>query len=431
MAAVVKEVSLWMVLPFVVMLLSIALGPLLAAPWWHHHYPKVAISLGLITTGFYFFIFRNAEPILHIAHEYLSFIALIGSLFVVAGGIHIVVKGEARPLANVLFLFTGAVISNFIGTTGASMLLIRPWIRMNRYRITAFHIVFFIFIVSNVGGGLTPIGDPPLFLGFLRGIPFFWTLTHCWPMWTVALALLLGTFYIFDRVNYRRPPEEISSELTASKAWVFRGMHNGIFLVAVLGAVLASKYLPPFVPELIMGAAAWGSLRTTPREIHGANHFSFEPIREVAWLFAGIFLTMVPALEYLGAHAADLGITTPHQFFWATGLLSAFLDNAPTYLTFLSAEMGLFHLDVSSASDVLRNASEHILEVVAISVGAVFFGAMSYIGNGPNLMVKSIADHARIRTPGFFGYIFRFAVPILLPILALIGILFFSRWRIF
>ncbi len=430
-ASTTPDPALWSVLPFVALLLSIALAPLLAAAWWHKNYPRVAVGLGLISLAYYFFGLDAGERIVHVGHEYISFISLIGSLFVVSGGIHIVVRGGARPSGNVLFLLAGALISNLIGTTGASMLLIRPWIRMNRYRITAFHIVFFIFIVSNVGGALTPIGDPPLFLGFLRGIPFFWVLVHCWPMWLVAVAILLAVFYIVDRLNYRRPPEEVSAELAGSRLWQFQGLHNLLFLAVILAAVLSSRHLAPLVPEALMWAAALGSLRSTSKTIHQANQFDFEPIKEVGWLFAGIFATMIPALDYLGSHASELGISTAHQMYWATGTLSAFLDNAPTYLTFLSAEMGLFHLDVNSPAEVLRNIAEHPLEVTAISVGAVFFGAMSYIGNGPNLMVKAIADHARIKTPSFFGYIFRYAIPILLPILALIGILFFSSWRVF
>ncbi len=424
-------ISLWMILPFAGLLLSIALGPLLAPKWWHHHYPKVAMALGLFTAAYYFFVLHSGERLVHVGHEYLSFVALIGSLFVAAGGIHIVVKGESRPFTNVLFLFIGAVLSNIIGTTGASMLLIRPWIRMNKYRITTFHIVFFIFIVSNVGGALTPIGDPPLFLGYLRGVPFWWVLQNLWPLWIVGVALLLGVFYVFDSLNFRRPPKEVTEAVTGSEHWKFQGLHNLFFIAVILAAVLYNKLLPPLVPEFLMLMAAFGSYRSTSQQIHEANSFNFEPIKEVAWLFAGIFATMIPALDYLGAHAADLGIQTAHQFYWATGSLSAFLDNAPTYLTFLSAEMGLHHLNIDLPGDVLRDSAEYRLELVAISAGAVFFGAMSYIGNGPNLMVKSIAEHAKVHAPSFFGYIFRFAIPILLPILAIIGFAFFSKWRVF
>lgn len=420
------DVNPWMILPFAAMLLLIASAPLVFPKWWHHHYPKVAIGLGAITIAYYAFGLHQPQRYAHVAHEYLSFIALIGSLFVVAGGIHINVKGESRPLTNVLFLAIGAVLANIIGTTGASMLLIRPWIRMNKYRITAFHIVIFIFIISNVAGALTPIGDPPLFLGYLKGVPFWWMLEHGWPAWLLAVSLLLIIFYVADTINFRKAPPAIASKMTDDETWKFDGLHNFFFIAAILAAVLWNQALPFLVPELIMAAAGAGSFFTTPKTVHQSNDFSFGPIKEVAWLFLGIFATMVPALDYLGQHAADLGITTPLQFYFATGALSAFLDNAPTYLTFLSAELGLHHLNIDSRADVLTSVNADAKHILAISLGAVFFGAMSYIGNGPNLMVKAIADQAKVHTPGFFGYIFKFAIPILLPILILIGFLFFS-----
>jgi len=423
------DVNPWMILPFAAMLLLIASAPLVFPHWWHHHYPKVAIALGALTVAYYAFALHQPQRYAHVAHEYVSFIALIGSLFVVAGGIHINVKGESRPLTNVLFLAIGAVLANIIGTTGASILLIRPWIRMNKYRITAFHIVIFIFIISNVAGALTPIGDPPLFLGYLKGVPFWWMLQHGWPAWLIAVSLLLLVFYVADTINFRKAPAAITRKMTADENWKFDGLHNFLFIAAILAAVLWNQSLPFLVPELIMAAAAAASFYTTPKSVHHSNDFSFGPIKEVAWLFLGIFATMVPALDYLGQHASDLGITTPLQFYFATGVLSAFLDNAPTYLTFLSAELGLQHLSVDSRADVLTAVNADAKHILAISLGAVFFGAMSYIGNGPNLMVKAIADQAKVHTPGFFGYIFKFAIPILLPILILIGVIFFSAWR--
>lgn len=424
------EVNPWMILPFAALLLLIAIGPLFFAHWWHHNYPKVAVGLGLVTISYYLFVLHQPARYTHVAHEYISFIALIGSLFVAAGGIHIRVKGEATPLRNVVFLGIGSVLSNIIGTTGASMLLIRPWIRMNKYRITAFHIVIFIFVVSNVSGCLTPIGDPPLFLGFLKGIPFWWTLQNCWPAWIIVVTSLLLIFAVMDSFNYRRAPKTVRVEQTAEERFKISGLHNSVFIAIILAAVLLNRALPILVPELIMAAAAVGSYYTTAARVHEANEFSFAPIKEVAWLFLGIFATMVPALDYLGRHAGDLGITTEIQFYFAAGFLSAFLDNAPTFLTFLSAEMGLHHLDIDNRADVLFDVATYPREILAISLGAVFFGAMTYIGNGPNLMVKSIADHARVNTPDFFGYIFRYALPILLPVLVLIAILFFSPWRI-
>ncbi|MCX7869222.1 MAG: sodium:proton antiporter, partial [Terrimicrobiaceae bacterium] len=274
------DVPLWAAVPFGLLLLSIAAGPLAFPRLWHAHYPKIAAALGLVTASYYFFVLHAPERLVHAGHEYLSFMALIGSLFVVAGGIHITVQGESRPLANVVFLAIGAVLANFIGTTGAAMLLIRPWIRMNKFRVTGFHIVFFIFIVANAGGCLTPIGDPPLFLGYLRGVPFAWVFLNSWPAWLLVVGLLLAVFYALDLRNFRRPPRAVAEELTASERWNFQGLHNLAFLAVILAAVLGNRLLPPLAPEALMVAAALGSWHTTPREVHKANTFHFEPIRE-------------------------------------------------------------------------------------------------------------------------------------------------------
>ena len=416
-----------MLSPFVAMLLAIAAMPLLFKHHWERFYHWWALFLGSVSVGYYLLVRHEAAPVLHTAHEYVSFLMMVGSLFVVAGGIHIVVKGEAKPWVNVLFLALASLVSNLIGTTGASMLLIRPWIRMNRYRVTGFHIVFFIFLVSNVSGCLTPIGDPPLFLGFLKGVPFWWVIEHCWQPWAVGVGLLLGLFFVFDTLNFRRAPKPVRDKETARETWRFGGLRNLLLLGAILGSVFVNR--PAFLREAIMAAAALASWFLTPKEIHEANDFTMEPIKEVAWLFLGIFATMIPALEYLQAHAQSLGLQSEMQFYWATGLLSGVLDNAPTYLAFLAAALGLAGLDLNTGMPEFLGAHGHTL--VAISVGAVFFGAMTYIGNGPNFMVKAIAERARVETPGFFGYIVRYAVPILLPVLFVVGILFFSRWRLF
>ncbi len=425
------DVSPAMMLPFGILLLLIAIGPLAFPRWWHRNYPKVSLGLGLLTACYYFFVLKHGGRLLHVTHDYVSFIALIGSLFVVAGGIHITVKGQARPLINVLFLLIGAVMANIIGTTGASMLMIRPWIRMNRYRITAFHIVFFIFIVSNVGGCLTPLGDPPLFLGYLKGVPFLWVIANCWKAWLIVVGILLGVFYILDSLNFRQPPKEVSDRMTDSEKWRFAGQHNIFFVAVIVGAVLANRLLPPLVPDVIMVGAAAASFVSTQKPVHELNAFSFDPIKEVAWLFAGIFATMVPVIDYLELHAGELGLHSAQQFYWATGTLSAFLDNAPTYLTFLAAAMGDQGLSVNSSQDVGRFIEQSNDFLVAISLAAVFFGAVTYIGNGPNFMVKNIAQQVGVRTPSFFGYVLRYAVPVLIPIFALVSLLFFSRWRVF
>ncbi len=461
-----------MILPFAALLATMALGPLVGAGWWTRHYAKVALSLAAVTLGYYFFGLHAPQRVLHTAHEYISFIALIGALYVVSGGIHIAVKGEATPGANVVFLFVGALAANVLGTTGASMLLIRPWLRMNKYRVTAHHVVFFIFLVSNIGGCLTPIGDPPLFLGYLKGVPFWWVAQNCWPMWALAVALLLAMFYVVDRRNYLRAPRGVREQLAEpADEWKFEGGVNVFFLAVVVVAVFIEN--PPFLREGLMLAAALGSWFATKKHIHEANHFDFNPIREVAILFLGIFATMLPALDWLGAHAKQFGPATPAFFYWGTGTLSSVLDNAPTYLSFLSASCGTVIPEevVTGVNEMVQNgftpagafsvevertfsALNHYLPaqlaarmvtpeqikiaaqisnpscakfLVAISVGSVFFGAATYIGNGPNFMVKAIADQQKVHMPGFLGYVLRFTLPFLLPVLLVVWLAFFAR----
>ncbi len=408
----------WMI-PFVCMLAAIAVMPFLNKAWWEHHYPKVALALGGVVAGFYLFGLGRPDRMVHALHEYFSFMALIGSLFVVAGGIHLQVQGEATPRTNLAFLFVGAVLANLIGTTGASMLLIRPWIRINRYRITGFHVVFFIFVVSNVGGCLTPIGDPPLFLGYLNGIPFFWTLQHLWIPWITAIGLLLLLFWILDQSNFKRAPRPVRNAETAHRSWGMTGRMNVVWLAVILGAVFVRQ--PAGLSEALMIGAAIASWKSTPPSVHQANEFSFAPVKEVAWLFLGIFLTMPPALDYLSSHAASLGLNSAQRLYWSAGALSSVLDNAPTYLTFLAASMGRAGLSLAEPGHVAQLLSRAPQDVIAISLGAVLFGAMTYIGNGPNFMVKAIAEQSSVRTPGFFGYIFRFSLPYLLPVLVVIA----------
>ena len=423
--------SPWSVLPFLLLLAAIASGPLLLPRAWARHYPKISFCLAAVTLAYYLFGLQAISRVEHVAHEYISFIVLIGALFVVSGGIHINVKGEAQPHVNVIYLLIGALAANVLGTTGASMLLIRPWIRMNRHRAAAHHIVFFIFIVSNVGGCLTPVGDPPLFLGYLKGIPFWWVAEHCWPMWAIAVAFLLLLFYAIDSANYRRSPEKFRERLAAThEEWRFEGSENIFFLLVILGAVFVKQ--PVLLREGLMLAAAAGSWSATKKSIHAANHFTFHPIAEVAILFFGIFATMMPALDLVQANAHRLGQPSPGSFFWGCGLLSSALDNAPTYLTFLSATLGL----LAPAQNGLGPGGELGLAflpgdpeltkfLVAISIGAVFFGANTYIGNAPNFMVKSIADQQKVPTPGFIGFSLKYALPCMAPLLVLIWLLFF------
>jgi Na+/H+ antiporter NhaD/arsenite permease-like protein len=426
--ALTTEIPPLLIAPFGLLLLLIAVMPLSPAAvkhWWEHRYPFVAVGLGLVVAGFYFFqIPDGAHIVAHTLHEYVSFIALIGSLFVVAGGIHLNVKGSATPLENAAFLLVGAVLANFVGTTGASMVLIRPFIRMNRVRISAYHIAFFIFIVSNVGGALTPIGDPPLFLGYLRGVPFFWLLERAALPWLFTIGAIIAIFWIIDQRYYGKMPAPLKSQAEQSDQWRFDGAINVFFLAAIIGAVFLPERL--FLREIVMLGAALASYRFTARRVHEENQFSFGPIKEVGFLFIGIFLTMMPALGYLELHGQSFGLTRPLQYYFATGSLSAVLDNAPTYLNFLKlAQVSTAAGGVTDGPEAMAAfLASHPTLVIAVSLGAVFFGAMTYIGNGPNFMVKSIAESAGVKVPSFFGYIVRYSLPILLPVLILTGWIF-------
>jgi Na+/H+ antiporter NhaD/arsenite permease-like protein len=406
-----------LILPFGLLLGAMALAPVIAPQWWARQHPKIALGLGAIVAGIYLLVLHDTASPGRAAHEYISFIAFIGSLYVVAGGIQIQIPGGATPLANVLFLFTGAVAANFLGTTGAAVLLIRPWIHMNQTRIAGHHIAFFIFLVANVGGGLTPVGDPPLFLGFLQGIPFWWVAQHGWPMWAAATGLLLAIFLVLDEISFRRAAPE---KTAGRETWKFAGRHNLFFLAVILGATFADR--PVFLREILMLAAAAGSYFTTPKSVHAANEFNFRPAVEVAVLFAGIFATMMPALAWLDHQAPSLlgQNPSPGFFYWGTGGLSTVLDNAPTYLGSLSALLG-----ATGAQDISGLPGQKTAQILAISIGAVFFGAATYIGNGPNLMVKAIAEQRGVRVPSFFGFILKFSLPFLLPVLITVWLLFF------
>lgn len=404
-----------LVLPFAGMLLAIALLPLLFPHFWEKNSRKamVAGAFSLPVLAF-FFLQKTWAPLGHTALEYLSFIALLGSLFVVSGGI--VLRGDLppKPLHNTLILALGAVLANLIGTTGASMLLIRPLLRANVRRRHVFHIpIFFIFVVSNAGGLLTPLGDPPLFLGYLRGVPFTWTL-KLFPIWALVVGTLLAVFFLWEQFSYSKEahPESLEA-IPGTGTLKVQGVVNFWFLGGILGMV----FLPSPWRELGMAAMAVGSWLFTPHLLRVENSFTFGPIIEVAVLFAGIFVTMCPALILLGEHGQKFGLTRPDQFFWVTGALSSFLDNAPTYLTFFSIAQGL-----PTVAGAVMGVSEPML--VAISAGAVLMGANSYIGNGPNFMVKAIADEAHFKTPNFFAYI-GYALLILGPIYVAVTFLFF------
>ena len=431
--------SAWLlIVPFVLLLLLIAVMPLASARWkhrWEKLYPYVSIGLALAVTCAY----ALAQPhglheSLQSYHEYASFILLIGALYVIAGGIHIELAGEATALKNVVFLLGGAVLANIVGTTGASMLLVRPWLRWNKARVSGYHVVFFIFIVSNIGGGLTPIGDPPLFIGYLLGVPFFWLITHVWLPWILVVALVLIAFFFFDRRKGRASASpHIGLGQPERQSWSVQGWGN----VVLLTLVVAALFLPPFpwLREGVMVAGIALSVTLTDRELWRRNRFSFRPIKEIALLFFGIFGTIAPVLDFMSAHAGALGLRRPLQYYFATGLTSSVLDNAPTYSSFFELAKSTAVAQFGGPSSGLTPQMSHaqlLLEhcpgfVAAISLGAVFFGALTYIGNGPNLMVKTIAEEAGVACPTFFAYTLRYAVPILFPILVLVGLFTFAR----
>jgi Na+/H+ antiporter NhaD/arsenite permease-like protein len=409
----------WMTLPFVILLVAIALAPLIAQHHWERHYHKLCVALASIVCLYYLFVVKDSTRVVQAGIDYLTFMVVVGSFFVVAGGIHLRVKSPSGAMRNTLFLFVGALLGNLIGTIGASMLLIRPWIAMNRGRVAPMHIAFFVFLVSNIGGALLPVG-PPLFLGFLKGVPFGWTLQNCWRQWLITVAIVLAVFFVLDLVNLRARKRAIhESELTQ---WRCDGAQNFLFLLALLAALIAVR---AGWREPLMVLIALGSFFATPQRIREADNFSFAPLKEVGWLFLGIFGTMIPVLEYMERSADKLGLTSETAFFWATGLLSALLDNAPTYLAFFAAALGLHHFQINDPLQVANFISKNGGELTALSLGAAFFGALTYIGNAPNLLVKTIAEHARVPTPSFIGYIWKFAMPVLVPIFVVISILFF------
>lgn len=506
----VPDVALYWALPFVALLGCIAVMPLVAGHFWHKNYPYVSAALGALT-AIYYLVFLTVDgehaparhAWLHEMQEYVSFIALLGSLFIISGGIKIDIRRRAVPITNVLVLLIGAVAANVFGTTGAAMLLIRPFIRINKAHIKAYHVVFFIFLVANCGGSLTPIGDPPLFMGYLKGVPFWWVLEACWPMWITACGLLLIVFFVIDTMNARKFERAHPEDATGKSAVGISGLHNFLWIGLVLIAVFQEGVFETgfslhalWSREVLMVLAIVGSRLMTRKEIYDANEFSYEPIREVALLFIGIFSTMVPALNWLYHNSEKMPLHSAVQYYFVTGSLSAVLDNAPTYLVFLEtkrgnidkhyeAELGAVRFvaekrgkgetasdeeietalkahpaepeagDIKDSVAEVRAAVEYLekfhpdelkrgqisddeinlaflighpimgLYIVAISVGAVFFGSLTYIGNGPNFMVKSIAESSGVAMPSFFGYILRFSLTVALPIYIIVAVVFF------
>jgi Na+/H+ antiporter NhaD/arsenite permease-like protein len=424
----------WTTVFFVLMLLSIAIIPLTPLEhWWHKNTNKLILGLGLAAYPLFHLLVvaPNHHALAETMHEYFSFIMLLGTLFYVSGGIYLSGDLKATPGTNVKFLVFGTLIASLVGTTGASMLLIRPVLRTNAERKNKVHVViFFIFLVSNVGGSLLPIGDPPLFLGYLKGVPFLWTL-GLWKHMAVVAGLLLVAFYFLDRHFYAKESDaDRQLDATAIEPLRVEGKINIVWLV---GIVLCVALIGPewgLGREAAMLGCAAASYFTSPKGTRDKNAFTWFPIVEVAVLFIGIFLTMIPALEILRAQGGSLGVDTPTKFFWAAGVLSSFLDNAPTYLVFLSTAQGMMdtgvlagmgemvHMTVEGATSV------PVIVLEAISVGAVFMGANTYIGNGPNFMVKAIAEEQRVEMPSFFGYM-KGSIALLVPCLVVVNLIFF------
>ena len=454
------QLPLYSAIPFIGMLLSIALGPVLMPHFWHHHFGKVsagwavliAVPLILVYSG------EAVNELLHIIIlDYIPFLVLLGALFTVGGGILVRTTLKGTTLVNACFLTIGALLASWMGTTGAAMLLIRPFIRVNKQRkYRAFMVVFFIFMVANVGGALTPLGDPPLFLGFLHGVPFFWTLKLIMPMLTLLISLLI-IYVLFDSYYLRKEQKEqyglgaeqaaTATEGTTSapgKTLEILGGQNFILLAVIIGVILFSgsvkmseisilgvhRGLQDIIRDIVLVFIMYISMKITPKALRDENEYTWAPIQEVAYLFFGIFITMAPVLAILKAGEAGAlsfitaAVSQPPHYFWVAGILSSFLDNAPTYLTFFNTALGQFYPGMAEPEAVALLLKEHPAYLLAISAGAVFFGANTYIGNAPNFMVRSIAEESGVTMPSFFGYM-KYSICILLPLFVVITFIFF------
>jgi Na+/H+ antiporter NhaD/arsenite permease-like protein len=451
-----KILPIWSIIPFVGILLSIAVLPLIAPHFWHHHFGKIS-AFWALAFAVPFLLGYHGIAVYEILHiyiiDYIPFIILLWGLFTIAGGIVVGGSFKGTPIVNTIMLLLGTILASWVGTTGAAMVMIRPLLKANKDRKNKVHVIcFFIFLVANIGGSLTPLGDPPLFLGFLHNVPFFWVTTGILPHMLLASAILLTLFFAVDTFYYRKEKKQTQeSQDTEEKTPIkIEGIYNLLFLGGVIGSVLLSGYwkaghftvygvewafqnIARDVIIIIMGML---SLFFTSARLREANEFSWFPIQEVAKLFAGIFMTIIPALAILkagneGAMAGLVAIVKdPIHYFWVTGALSSFLDNAPTYLTFFNLALGKLGLTEAMVPGALAAKAAtanplFIKYLTGISAGAVFMGANTYIGNAPNFMVKSIAEEAGINMPSFFGYMFKYSIPILIPIFILVTFVFF------
>lgn len=431
-----ESMPLWLSIPFIIMLLFIAVGPLAFHHWWENNKNKLIVSLVLGIPVAVILVTRDlTDALIHqILFDYVPFIILLGGLFVITGGIHLKGDIQAKPLTNTIFLAIGGILASFMGTTGAAMLLIRPVIKTNSQRIYKVHtILFFIAIVANAGGMLTPLGDPPLFLLYLRGAAFTWFVNLA-VEWAFVLVVLLVIYYIVDSYFHKKEPQAaLKTDQREITPIGLKGTHNFIFLFGVVLSVaflnehyihsIHDNHYIAFVREAAIIVMSVLSLVTTKKLLrYTENKFTWGPIVEVAFLFLGIFITMTPALIYLNENAASFGFNTPEHFYYATGSLSAFLDNAPTAVSFHSLALSPDMIKLFPNEALVAGIPEILL--TAISLGAVFFGAMTYIGNGPNFMVKAIAEENNIDMPSFVGYMIKFSLVVLLPVYILAQIIF-------
>jgi Na+/H+ antiporter NhaD/arsenite permease-like protein len=394
---------------------------------WRRFYPIFSLSLVAFILGYYIFITRDIGVLGAAFSDFVSFILLLVALYVICSGIVIELNIKASPLNNLLFLISGAILSNILGSIGASVLLIKPFIKMNDKRIKPYHIVFFIFLIGNIGGSLTPIGNPPLFIGYLKGIPFFWTL-NLWQPWLVIMVVLSGIFLLYD-VGNKIKADKIPNKPNAPAIKIL-GAYNLILLFIVAASLFLDSNTThiPFLREIVIAVAGISSYFITSGNKRKYNSFNFESIREIVFLFAAIFFTLIPVINFIKEKAHGPGgiyLTQNDYLYWSSGTLSAFLDNAPTYLNLLTGLMSRLGMNIDNKSEVLILLKNHASAIMAISIGSVFFGGMTYIGNGPNFMVKSIAERSGVKMPSFIGYMLKFSIPVLLPALILVWILFF------
>jgi Na+/H+ antiporter NhaD/arsenite permease-like protein len=445
----------WTIIPFAGILLSIALCPLLVPHFWHNNFGKVSAFWAIVFAVPFLFVYHGTAlyEIIHIyLIDYFPFIILLWGLFTIAGGIVVSGSIKGTPLLNTVMLLIGTILASWVGTTGAAMVMIRPVLRANKDRLKKVHVIcFFIFLVANIGGSLTPLGDPPLFLGFIHNVPFFWVTTGILPHMLVTSIILLVLFFFLDTFYYRKEKDNVQeSEKEEKVPLKIEGLYNFLLLGGVISLVLISGYwkadhfnvlgVHVYLQNLLrdVGIICLGvvSLLVTPKRLREANEFSWFPIIEVAKLFAGIFMTIIPALAILkaGSEGALAGLIAivkdPYHYFWVTGTLSSFLDNAPTYLTFFNLALGKLGLSEAMVPAALAAKAAtanpvFISYLKAISAGAVFMGANTYIGNAPNFMVKSIAEEAGINMPSFFGYMIKYSIPILIPIFIVVTFIFF------